>query len=174
MCSENYYSMLRLFALLLLSAALLGCSVRRAQVNVQTGLTTLAEGLRATDSIVADRAESFADESMEYAEEQVASNPEANGFDIYRERMEPWYSLVRGLEVTRSALLLGQAAFDIWVSSGELPESWGDFCRDISNALSSLVSLLENTGVDTPERLTRATPSAELVCTLAVAYFSRE
>lgn len=153
---------------LLFLASLAGCSTGRAQVAVQTALTASAEAVAAADRVVA----AGIPEAGELAVTAVAAEcppPCADWRERYRSEMAPWTRAVEGLEATHAALLLAQAGLDLWVSTGDLPGSWGETCDAAGEAVSALVELLGAVGVEVPAMLAEAGPAVSALCRVAAA-----
>lgn len=150
-----------------------GCAETQAQRMSQTTMTGLAHTLNATDAIVEPL---FAKAALS-ARNQVIKERESDrlitvdeGMDRYRELMDDWYQLMEGLTLSRRILIIGQSALDIWLSSGDLPDEWVEFCHGVGEAFLNLVVLLEEVDVEVPEVLETLSPRVDTMCRMASAF----
>lgn len=153
-----------------------GCAERQAQRAVQVAMTSLAHGLDATDQVISERWPHAA----ALAREQVIREREADpamtvefGMNRYDQLMANWNLVLTVMRSVRSSLYVGQAAMDSWLSVGELPRTWEDFCSSIGELIGTLVALLDTLDVERPEPLSSAQVFAGEACTLARPWVER-
>jgi hypothetical protein len=154
-----------------------GCAERQAQTAVQTSLTAMAEGVVTIATVTRDgypaARQQAQDDASDWCREQGLEPRQCPaGYERAREALEPWRDLREAIPILTSALRLGQAATDIWVQTGELPDQWGSFCEAIGDATSEVARLIEVCGVDVPESVMGIAEQGAMVCGIAVNFFT--
>ena len=153
-----------------------GCAERKAQMAVQVAMTSLAHGLDATDQVIAERWPDAASTARDQVIQEREADPAMTvefGMNRYDQLMGGWYAVLEVMRSIRGSLYVGQAAFDLWLSAGNLPRSWEDFCSGIGELLGTLIALLDTLDVERPEPLTSAPVFAGEACTLAKPWVER-
>jgi len=173
----------------------LACS--RPWNTAHTGLEVAAEGLVASDEIVAramapDHADARAAVVAEYQEALTeysaclsgereppdgtpivagcGSEPTVEGYlERYDERVEQWEQVTQALEVLREVLLIAEAAVTAWRDSQEQPDDWSHICQRIYDAEQAVVRAIEATGTDVPEQWERMLTLIRPVCSWTVS-----
>jgi ABC-type amino acid transport substrate-binding protein len=147
-------------ALVLLTAACGATPLQQAQIATQTSLTTLAEGLSATDESVAEAIEEASEDAI------AAARTSGGGVEEYKETMAIWYDVAVALEVAHHALNMGQTILNAWVMAEDLPdhETMSQFCGYIEEAFEQLLRALQTVNVDMPEALEAAVPHTSTIC----------
>lgn len=151
-------------------AACSSCAERDAQRAVQSSLTGLAHGVEAADRLVAEAWPAAAGQAREQVlseREQDESVSVEDGMRRYDEIMDNWTTALNAMRAVREALFVGQAAFDVWLSAGSLPESWAAFCLNVEVMLVDLLDGLSAVGVDVPPPLRGAPGFAGAACEAA-------
>jgi len=160
---------------LVLASALLasGCAAREAQVATQTALTAMAEGVNAAGQVIMEHMPAAADDAREHIAAQVQADglSTEEAMDMYDRAMASWVASIYALEVSRDVLQTGQSGLDIWVDTGDLPESWGAFCNDIETSLLRVLDLFETLGLEPPAMLRSAARYSSEVCIVTADYF---
>lgn len=136
-----------------------GCTVRRAQVAVQAGLTSTADGVQTAADIVAGH---------------VPPAIPGEGVESYNARTAAFEEAAVAYDATAEALRALQAGQDAWVHSGDLPDNWPALCHDIGEALAHLLRAVEAAGVEVPGALTAAPGAAESACAIASSFLGGE
>jgi hypothetical protein len=152
-----------------------GCAKQEAQRAVQSSLTGLAHGVNAADALVADAWPSAAERARAQVIEERDSSPGMTveaGMARYEAVMSTWNRTLQVMRGAREVLYIGQAAFDVWLASGELPEQWITFCASAGEAVGHLVSLLGQVGLDVPLQLRGAGEYAARACELAAPWIT--
>jgi hypothetical protein len=155
-------------ALLLICTSVSACSTQQAQFATQTALNAVAESVTATDRVVAglipERAEQARAETDRVLSRCDDNCP--NPMDIYDGEMRPLYNTIDAIEAVGAALILAQSGLDIWIATGEMPESWDGLCEGIQDAVNALIEVLQMAGVDIPDLVTRGSGLIEGACIL--------
>jgi hypothetical protein len=155
-----------LTVLVLLSLALSGCTVHRAQVAVQVALTAAAEGVDAADVVV--------DEALPAAFEQAGDDAitECAGacvdpMAIALRNLRPWTAAMTGVRHAVDTLTLLESGLHVWIATGALPD-WSGVCAESEEVFGSLLALLQSAGLQPPELLSTVAPHIDTACTLVV------
>lgn len=155
-------------SLLFLSFCGTGCTVRRAQVGVQTALTAAAEGVDAADRIVDEALPAAFEHAGDQAQAECAGSC-PDPMAIAERILRPWTSAVTGLRHAVDTLHVLQDGLDLWIATGSLPD-WGPVCAEAEATFGSLLALLAATGLQPPALLSTVAPHIDTACTLVVSF----
>lgn len=106
--------------------------------EAQVALTTTAEALRITDSVVAPRYSAAADEAREHS----------TGWSEYDAAMHDWNAVEVALRIAHTALLTTQAGLDAWRAGDE--RGWLSSVPCLVVAIDTLVGGLAAVHVEVP------------------------
>ena len=135
-------------ALLALALYLSGCG--GAPRAARAALDGTARVLAQTDIIVAH----------EYTLAAAEALAEAESLEVYRQAMQPWDGVERGLRAAMVSLLTMEVALDAW-DAGDEGEQWLSVVPCAVRAFAHLAELLTIAGVRVPDEL------AEVIGTLS-------
>ena len=148
-----------------------GCSVRRAQVGVRTGLVSADEALASADWVMAGPAQDASTAALAEIEAACPA-PCPDAVARYREAMADWYAVARALRASHEALLALDSGVDVWIATGTLPGSWSQVCEAGTEALEALLAaVVVATGTEAPAALIGAPGMLGVVCRNAGSFF---
>jgi len=143
------------------------CTIHKAQIATQTALTSVAEGVDAGDRLVARMIPGAADEAIATARVRMGNCIEGcDALAYYHEEMEPWRNAVDGFEIVVASLLVVQELVEVWIATGTLSESAGDFCEELGDTTGAAMDLLGVIGVDLPPLLEAVPRTVDILCNL--------
>ena len=147
-----------------------GCSVRRAQVGVRTGLVSADEALASADRIMAGPAQD-ASTAVLAEIEAGCPTPCPDAVAQYREAMADWYAVARALRASHEALHALDLGVDVWIATGTLPGSWLQVCEAGTEALEALLAaVVVATRTEAPAALISAPGMLGVVCRNAESF----
>ena len=147
-----------------------GCSVRRAQVGVRTGLVSADEALASADWVMAGPAQDASTAALAEIEAACPA-PCPDAVARYREAMADWYAVARALRASHEALLALDSGVDVWIATGTLPGSWSQVCEAGTEALEALLAaVVAATGTEVPTALIGAPAALGVVCRNAESF----
>ena len=147
-----------------------GCSVRRAQVGVRTGLVSADEALASADRIMAGPAQDASTAALAEIEAECPT-PCPNAVARYRAAMVNWYEVARALRASHEALLALDSGVDVWIATRTLPGSWSQVCEAGTEALEALLAaVVVVTRTEVPTALIGAPAALGVVCRNAESF----
>lgn len=152
-------------ALLVLAVLwLCGCTTREAQVATQTALDELAVGVKVAGEALADETPRLSKLAAAEVWRQCPA-PCATFEADYNAAFSKVTAAIKGMKIARDSLHVAQGAQDVWVATGELPDT-GPLCDGIGEAVGPLPTLLTDAGVENiPEQVSKlAGPLATVAC----------
>jgi len=150
------------------------CGVTQAQVAVQTSLTGLAEGVHAGDGALVAAMPTIRDRAIACARERCGGYATCADASVYlADCFARADAAVDGLEVAAEGLRLAQVAQDAWVASGDLPDA-DPLCAALGDAVTPLVSLLDEAGVEVPRGIAGAGGVVEVICGVVARWATPE
>jgi hypothetical protein len=150
-----------------------GCAARDAQIAVQSSLTAMAEGVQSADAAAAPLAREAAQELIAELQPRVDSGEitREEALEAYDRGMQNWGRLVMSLEGAKIVLRLGQSAVDVWIATGNLPDSWGIFCDAIEHSITAVLEGLLLCEVDVPASVFVLSRYASEVCVMTQDFY---
>lgn len=156
-----------ILALILAVSLSAGCATPRAQIGVRTALTSAAEGVNSADRILAVDAQEASDQALTTIRATCAT-PCPDAVEQYRSAMASYREAVQALEATHEALEAADEVVEVWIATGDLPNSWMVACNAAAEATSRLLSAVASaTATDPPEALSVAPVAILGACRLA-------
>lgn len=143
-----------------------GCAERDAQIAVQTALTISAEGVQAAGVALNEEMPDLVKRAATQAEDACPDPCSTEDFTTHLdEKLLPLSNAVKGIKLAKTSLLVAQGAQDIWVATGELPDT-APICKGVAAAVGPIPQLISDAGVkNVPEQVKAlAGPAVNIGC----------
>ncbi|MFA4975037.1 MAG: hypothetical protein WC683_20730 [bacterium] len=161
-------------ALLVLAVLwLYGCTTRQAQVATQTALNETSVGVETAHKALIEETPRLSKEAG--ARVWHACPAPCAAFDPrYEAEFEPVTKAFTGIKIARDSLHIAQGTQDIWVATGELPNT-DPLCDGISKTVGPIPRLLTDAGVkNIPSEVEAfAGPGSKIVCDIVSGWIKR-
>lgn len=155
-----------IFATICIGGIFGGCAERDAQIAVQTALTVSAEGVQTAADVMNEQGPDLVKRAQVAAEEACADPCSTEAFTAELDsKLLPVTRAMTGLKVARDSLVVAQGGMNIWIATGELPDT-DPLCKDLGDAVGPVPRLLTDAGVkNIPAQVTAlAGPTAQIAC----------
>lgn len=163
------------FMMLLVLVVFAGCAERDAQIAVQTALTISAEGVATAGEVMNDEMPQLVKRASVAAEDACVDPCSTEAFTTHLdEKLMPMVRALKGVKLAKASLLVAQGAQDVWVATGELPDT-DPLCKAVAETVTPIPQLLSDAGVkNIPEQVSRlAGPATQIGCDM-IARWAKE